>query len=54
MNERWADIMDDHDKKRPTVRPKLKPPEQDKAKNTDKPNGTVHGEVLSVPTRVCL
>jgi hypothetical protein len=50
MKERWADIMDDHDKKRPTVRPKV----EDKTKNTDKPNGTVHREVLSVPTRVCL
>jgi hypothetical protein len=28
MKERWADIMDDHDKKRPVVRPKV-----DKTKN---------------------
>lgn len=25
MNARWADIMDEHDKKRPTVRPKVEP-----------------------------
>jgi hypothetical protein len=54
MKERWADIMDDHDKKRPVVRPKVKPPEEHKTKNTDQPNGTVHVEGVSVPTRVCV
>lgn len=50
MKERWADIMDSHDKKRPTVRPKV----ELKTTDIDKPNGTVDDKRVPVPPRVCL
>lgn len=47
MKQSWADIMDDHDKKRPTVRPKVKKPDEDKT------NEIVIREKVLVPTSVC-